>query len=427
MENLKYILLKSVTIIDPKSKHHQKKQDILIHDGIIQKISKNIHCNKPFFEIAIKNLHVSPGWLDLHVRLGEPGFEQQETINSGLDTAANSGFTAVLTMPSTYPPIQNKSDIQFLLKKAENHIVDLLPTGCITKNCEQKEITEMFDMHQNGSIAFTDDKKSIQNAMLMHTALEYVKNFDGLIMASCLDKNLNQNGQINEGKMSVQMGLNPLPEIAETILVMRDLSLLKETDSKLHISTISTKESVKLIKKAKKKKLKISTDIAAHQLILSEDLLDKFDTNLKVMPPLRDEKTRLALIEGIIDGTIDVISSDHTPIEIEQKKCEFNKAKFGIIGLKTVFPIINTIFKDKLNLSQIIDLICTNPRKILNLETSIIQEGEKANMSLFDPIQEWTYTKECITSKSSNTPFTNYKFKGRALGIINNDKIVLNN
>ena len=222
------------------------------------------------------------------------------------------------------------------------------------------------------------------------------------------------------------MGLSPSPEIAENLLVLRDLAILKYSESKLHISTISTTESINNIKKAKKEKLHISTDLAAHQIMLTEEMFTEFNSDLKVMPPLRSEKTRQTLIDGIIDGTIDAISSDHTPINIEGKKCEFEKAKFGIIGLETVFPIINTILKDKLELSRIIDLISRNPRNILGLDTPKVEENEYANMTLFNPAEKWTYQKSDIASLSKNTPFIDYDFIGRPIGVINNGKIQIN-
>ena len=329
-------------------------------------------------------------------------------------------------MPDTNPPIDKKTDIVYLLKEGLHNIVDILPTGCITANCEQKKISEMFDMHKHGALAFTDDKKNIQNSKLMTIALEYVKNFGGLIMTTNLEKFLNQNSQINEGIISTELGMEPSPELAEDLMVMRNLKVLEYTNSKLHLSTISTTQSVKQIKEAKKKKLKVSADVAAHHLILTDQLLSNFDTNLKVMPPLRNEKTRINLIKGIIDGTIDAISSDHTPIEIERKKCEFKKAEFGIIALETVFPIINTILKDRLELEKIIALISTNPRKILSVKQPVIEEGEKANITLFDPDKKWCYREDAIQSKSKNTPFINYEFVGKSLGIINNGKIYIN-
>ena len=422
---MKHIILRNVKIIDPQSIHHNKKKDILIENGIIKKIENNINFTSPFFETKIKNLHVSPGWLDLHARFGEPGFEYRENIQSGLNAAAKGGFTGVVAMPSTDPPIETKADILFLHKKANNHIVDIMPTGCITKKCKQEELTEMYDMYLNGAVAFTDDKKTISNTMLINNALEYVKDFDGLIMNSCVDPYLNQFGQINESITSTKMGLSPSPELAEDLVISRDLSLLRYTKSKLHLSTISSKTSLKEIKKAKHEKLNISSDVAAYNLILDDNAFNNFNSDLKVMPPLRDETTRLALIKAIINGTIDAVSSDHTPIEIESKKCEFKEAKFGMIGLETVFPIINTVLKDKLELEKIIDLISINPRKIINQKIPKIQINEEANITMFDPHKAWTYKESEIASISKNTPFINYNFIGKPLGIINKGRILM--
>ena len=248
METVKHIILRNAKIIDSNSKYNGDIKDLLIIDGVIEKIDNKIKINQPFFEVKSENMHISPGWLDLHARMGEPGFEYRETIKTGLQAATKGGFTAVVLMPSTQPPIETKSDINFILKKGAGHIVDIFPTGCITKQCEQNEITEMYDMHMNGAIAFTDDKKTIQNSMVMNIALEYVKNFDGLIMTTCLDKDLNSCGQINESVISTKMGLKPSPEIAEELMVLRDLALLRYTNSKLHISTISTKSLCKRCK-----------------------------------------------------------------------------------------------------------------------------------------------------------------------------------
>tara|TARA_Y100001968_G_scaffold121465_1_gene110524 strand:+ start:1591 stop:2874 length:1284 start_codon:yes stop_codon:yes gene_type:complete len=427
METVKHIILRNAKIIDSNSKYNGDIKDLLIIDGVIEKIDNKIKINQPFFEVKSENMHISPGWLDLHARMGEPGFEYRETIKTGLQAATKGGFTAVVLMPSTQPPIETKSDINFILKKGADHIVDIFPTGCITKQCEQNEITEMYDMHMNGAIAFTDDKKTIQNSMVMNIALEYVKNFDGLIMTTCLDKDLNSCGQINESVISTKMGLKPSPEIAEELMVLRDLALLRYTNSKLHISTISTKNTLKKIKEAKRENLNISTDIAAHQILLTEELLSGFNTNLKVIPPIRDEKTRKSLINGILNGTIDAVSSDHTPIETESKKCEFERAKFGILGLETVFPILNTVLKNQLELSKIIDLISRNPRKIIGAKIPKIKEKEIANITLFNPNKKWKYEDSEICSISKNTPFIGYDFVGKTIGIINNKKIIIHN
>lgn len=423
---MKIIIIRNAKIIDKSSDFHNSINDIMIKDGIIKQISSNISSDQPFYEVDIENLHVSPGWIDLHVRFGEPGFEKRETITSGLSEAAKSGFTGVVVMPSTYPSIDTKSVIEFFNKKSFNNIVDLYPTGCISKNHQQSEISEMYDMFQSGAVAFTDDKKTIENTMLLNIALEYVKNFNGLIMTNCIDTHMSYNGQIDESITSVKMGLNTIPEVSEDIIVDRDISLLKYTNSRLHLSTISSYNALKKIKKAKSENLNLTTDVAAYNLILNTDSTKDFDTNMKLLPPLRSEKTRLFLIQSIIDGTIDAVSSDHTPLEIEDKNCEFNLAKFGMIGLKTLFPILNKVLGKKMELYKIIKLISQNPRKILNMPENSIKIGEKANLTFFDPNKKWKYEEKDICSLSKNTPFIGSNFEGVSLGVFNNSKLFLN-
>ncbi len=423
---MKIIIIRNAKIIDKSSNFHNSINDIKIEDGIIKQISSNISSNQPFYEVDIDNLHVSPGWIDMHVRFGEPGFEKRETINSGLNEAAKSGFTGVVVMPSTYPSTDTKSAIEFFNKKSLNNIVDLFPTGCITKERKQTEISEMYDMFQSGAVAFTDDKKTIQNTMLLNIALEYVKNFNGLIMTNCIDTHMSYNGQIDESITSVKMGLNTIPEVSEDIIVDRDISLLKYTNSRLHLSTISSYNALKKIKKAKSENLNLTTDVAAYNLILNTDSTKDFDTNMKLLPPIRSEKTRLFLIQSILDGTIDAVSSDHTPLELEDKNCEFNLAKFGMIGLKTLFPILNKVLGKKMELYKIIKLISQNPRKILNMPENIIKIGKKANLTFFDPKKKWKYEEKDICSLSKNTPFIGSNFEGVSLGVYNNSKLFLN-
>ena len=423
---MKIIIIRNAKIIDKSSDFHNSINDIMIKDGIIKQISSNISSDQPFYEVDIENLHVSPGWIDLHVRFGEPGFEKRETIISGLSEAAKSGFTGVVVMPSTYPSIDTKSAIEFFNKKSFNNIVDLYPTGCISKDHQQNEISEMYDMFQSGAVAFTDDKKTIENTMLLNIALEYVKNFNGLIMTNCIDTHMSYNGQIDESITSVKMGLNTIPEVSEDIIVDRDISLLKYTNSRLHLSTISSYNALKKIKKAKSENLNLTTDVAAYNLILNTDSTKDFDTNMKLLPPLRSEKTRLFLIQSIIDGTIDAVSSDHTPLEVEDKNCEFNLAKFGMIGLKTLFPILNKVLGKKMELYKIIKLISQNPRKILNMPENSIKIGKKANLTFFDPNKKWKYEEKDICSLSKNTPFIGSNFEGVSLGVFNNSKLFLN-
>ena len=387
MERINY-LIKSATIIDPKSSFNGQKRDVLISGNKIISIKKRVSIKEPHIEIKSKNLHISPGFLDLHTRIGEPGLEFKEDFNSGLKAAAQGGFTGIVHMPNTIPPIQNSSDIRSTIKKTEKNIVDVFPTGCLTKNTEGKEITEIYDMIKSGAVAFTDDKKSIENAIVMNIAMEYSKQFNTVIMSTCYDTNLCREGQINEGKFSTLLGMKGIPEIAEYIRIARDIELTKYSNGKIHISTVSTKKSFDLIKQAKKQGINISCDIGAHQLILSDDMLNDFNTNLKIFPPARDKKRIKEIIKQIKEGNIDVISSDHTPVEIEKKKCSFNNADFGVIGLETTFSICNSILKNHISLEKIIELLSINPRKILNIAYPTIELNKIANITIFDPDQK---------------------------------------
>ena len=426
MERINY-LIKSATIIDPKSSFNGQKRDVLISGNKIISIKKRVSIKEPHIEIKSKNLHISPGFLDLHTRIGEPGLEFKEDFNSGLKAAAQGGFTGIVHMPNTIPPIQNSSDIRSTIKKTEKNIVDVFPTGCLTKNTEGKEITEIYDMIKSGAVAFTDDKKSIENAIVMNIAMEYSKQFNTVIMSTCYDTNLCREGQINEGKFSTLLGMKGIPEIAEYIKIARDIELTKYSNGKIHISTVSTKKSFDLIKQAKKQGINISCDISAHQLILSDDMLTDFNTNLKIFPPARGKKRIKEIIKQIKEGNIDVISSDHTPVEIEKKKCSFNNADFGIIGLETTFSICNSILKNHISLEKIIELLSINPRKILNIAYPTIELNKIANITIFDPDQKWTYLEKNIKSKSKNSPFINQEFTGKIIGILNKGKIYLNN
>ena len=425
METINYII-KSATIIDPKSIFHGQKKDIFIKGDKIIDIRKNISIKEPFIEIKGKNIHISPGFIDLHTRISEPGLEFKEDFNSGLNAASNGGFTGIVHMPNTIPPIQNSSDISFVLKKTEKNIVDVFPTGCLTKNMEGAEITEIYDMIKSGAVAFTDDKKSIENTMLMNIAMEYSQQFNTTIMCTCYDKNLCNEGQLNEGKFSTLLGLKGIPDIAEEIRVARDIDLTEYSKGKIHISTASTKKSFKLIRQAKKKGINISCDIAAHQLILTDEMVSDFDTNLKLFPPARDKKTVKEIIKQIQNGTIDVICSDHTPVEIEKKNCSFNTAEFGITALETTFPICNSILKDVVSIEKIVELLSINPRRILNIPYPIIELNKIANITMFDPDEEWVYKEDNIKSKSKNTPFIGQKFTGKIIGILNKGEISLN-
>ena len=420
------ILIKSAKIIDTDSKYHNKIMDVLIENGKIKTIKKKIKscpesiANGTKIEYKAKNLHLSPGWFDLHANFGEPGYEQQETIATGSNAALKGGFTGVMVMPNNNPSIDNKGMIKFIQNTTKENIIDVIPAGNITKNGNGDEIVEMHDMHRAGCKAFTDDKKSISKNEVMKIAMLYSKDTDTVIMNYPNDKSIANHGFIHEGAISTLLGLKGIPALAEEMMVDRDLNLCEYTNSRIHLSYISTKNSVQKIKRAKAKGLKVTTDVALHNLFLTDKAANNFDTRYKVMPPLRTNKDNAALVKALKDKTIDVISTDHTPITNEYKKIEFDNAANGIIGLETAFGLLGKHILPKVDLGTLIEKISTNPRKILKMKQIVIKEGENANITLFNPNLEWTFTAEDIKSKSSNTPFIGEKLKGKALAIYNN-------
>jgi len=416
------ILIKQAKIIDSSSKHNNKICDILINNNKIEKIAKKIQIDSDTKIYKNENLHVSQGWFDMHVNFGQPGFEQRETIENGLNAAAKGGFTEVLLMPNTNPSIDNSSMIDFIKGFSKRNVVKIQVAGNLTFSQEGKNIVEIHDMTNNGCIAFTDDKKSIQNNELMKIALLYIKNSNSLLMNFPNDSKIQKNGVINEGKISTQLGLKGIPNIAEEMMLDRDITLCDYTESKIHESYISTERSVDKIKKAKEKGINITSDVALHNIFLTEEQVNNFDTRFKVLPPLRTKNDNKAIINGLKDGTIDVITSDHNPFEEETKKLEFDNAEFGIIGLESAFGLINKHLEKHLTLNEIIDKISNNPRKILGLKNNSIEEGNYANLTLFNPSNKWEFKENDIVSKSKNSPFVGEELKGKALAIYNNNR-----
>lgn len=414
-------IIREAKIIDSESPFHNKTVDILIVDGIIKKIGTSIPNSDNVEEIKRDNLHLSKGWFDSSVSFGEPGFEDRETIANGLNVAARSGFTAIALQPNSYPIIDNQSQINFVTMKASSFATSLFPIGALTKGSEGKDMAELFDMKNAGAVAFGDYNKSQDNANLLKIALQYVQDFDGLVIAFCQDPNIKGNGVANEGVVSTRLGLKGIPSLSEELQITRNLFLLEYTGGKLHIPTISTAKSVQLIKEAKAKGLNVSCSVSVHHLVLTDEKLENFDTRYKVSPPLRTDADRKALIAGILDNTIDMITSDHNPIDIEHKKMEFDMAKNGTIGLESTFGALSTV----LPLDKIIEKL-TAGKSIFGIETPTITEGQKANVTLFNPEGKSTFTKENILSKSKNSAFLGQELKGRAYGIINQGKTVLN-
>ncbi|WP_367771246.1 dihydroorotase [Flavobacterium sp. WC2421] len=414
------LIIREAKIIDPQSPFHNKKADILIVDGFIKKIATSIPNEENIEEIKRANLHVSQGWFDSSVSLGEPGFEDRETIANGLHVAAKSGFTAIALQPNSFPIIDNQSQINFVQSKAFGSATQLFPIGALTKGSEGKDMAELYDMKKVGAVAFGDYNKSQDNANLLKIALQYVQDFDGLVIAFPQDEKIKGNGVANEGIVSTRLGLKGIPNLAEELQIARNLFLLEYTGGKLHIPTISTAKSVELIKDAKAKGLSVSCSAAVHHLVLTDEKLEDFDTRHKVTPPLRTEQDRKALIEGILDGTIDMITSDHNPIDIEHKKMEFDAAKNGTIGLESAFGSLMTV----LPLEIIIDKL-TAGKTTFGIENSIVTEGAKANLSLFSPEENSTFTKASILSKSKNSAFLGVEMQGTVYGIVNQDQLIL--
>ena len=419
------VLIKSAKIIDPNSSHNGKIQDVLIENGIITDIKAKIPQAGIKKIVDANDLHISPGWFDMQANFCDPGFEYKEDLESGIKAAAAGGFTAVAIVPSTNPPLHSKTQIEYIINKTSGHIVDVHPIGAISYRLEGKDIAEMYDMKLSGAIAFTDDIHPVMSAGLLHRALLYTKSFAGLIISRCNDTSLSTGLCVNEGKVSVQLGLKGEPSIAEEIMVTRELFLAEYAEARLHISSISTEGSVTLIKNAKKKGLPITTSVNAYNLAFEDTELLSWDTNFKVSPPLRGKNDIKALKKGLLEGTIDVICSDHRPEDEENKKLEFDLATPGMLGIQTMYALIN--MHSELSQAEIIEKIAINPRKIFGLEIPTIHKGSKANITLFSPTTEWILEKKDIRSQSYNSPLINKKLKGKPLGIINHDSYSPNN
>ncbi|SHI61039.1 dihydroorotase [Flavobacterium terrae] len=414
------LIFKKARLIEPGNSFHNQVIDIKIKNGIIEKISPNIQSEESFKEIELDNLHVSVGWFDTSVSLGEPGYEERETIANGLEVAAKSGFTGIALQPNSNPIIDNQSQIHFVKQKASGFSTELYPIGALTKNSDGNDLAELFDMKNAGAIAFGDYNKSLDNANLLKVSLQYAQDFNGLIIAFSQDSNIKGKGIVNEGITSTELGLKGIPALAEELIIARNLFILEYTGGKIHIPTISTSKSVELIKEAKKKGLNVTCSVAVHNLFFNDEVLKGFDANFRVTPPIRTEEDRKALINGVLDGTIDCITSDHNPIDIEHKKLEFDLAKNGTIGLETAYTALQTILPTDIIIEKL-----TSGRKIFGLSTLSVKEGEKANISLFTPDENFEFDEKNILSKSKNSAFIGSTLKGKVYGIYNQGKLQL--
>ncbi|MDN5301628.1 MAG: dihydroorotase [Thermoanaerobacteraceae bacterium] len=418
-------ILKGARVIDPNRKVDEVR-DILVVDGSIAAMEKKINISGAEV-IDLTGLILTPGLIDMHVHFREPGYEYKEDIETGSRSAAAGGFTTVACMPNTRPPVDNAMMVEYVKSRAlKSRLVRVLPIGCVSKGLEGKEIAEMGDMVQAGAVAFSDDGRPVADSSLMRKALMYASMFDRVIIDHCEDPGLFEGGQVNEGYISTLLGLQGIPASAEEIMVARNILLARETGTRVHIAHVSTKGSVELIRRAKAEGVKVTCEATPHHLTLTEEAVVGYDTNAKMNPPLRTKEDVEALLEGLKDGTIDVIATDHAPHSIDEKDVEFDKASFGIVGLETSLGIILThiVGKGKLDLGQAIEKMTIGPARALGIDAGSLTIGKPADITVIDPDLEWTVDKNKFFSKGRNTPFHGWKLKGKAVLTMVGGKIV---
>lgn len=403
--------------------------DIRVRDGKIAEIGPDLSANDEKIH-DFNGSFVSGGWMDMHVHFREPGYEHKETIETGSNAAAFGGFTAVACMPNTEPPIHTRDVVEYVINRSRSFPVDVHPIACVSKDRKGKSITEMADLKEGGAVAFSDDGSPVYNSKLMRIALEYSSMLNMPIINHEEDLDLSKPGHMNEGRVSARLGIPGTPGIAEEVMIARDLLLAELTRGHIHVAHISTARAVDMVRDAKRRGIKVTTEACTHHFDLTEDEIErrKFDTNCKMHPPLRTEDDRLAIIEGLKDGTIDVICTDHAPHAIEEKDVEFIYAPNGIIGLETSWGVsCRRLFKGgEMSLPELILKMVDNPRKILNLNIPAIEIGAEANMTFFNTDEEWIFEQRHIKSKSVNSPYVGSKMFGRAEAIFNKGMFILN-
>ena len=406
------LLIKKGRVIDPAN-GSDKTVDILIKNGLIARIGRNLKGKGRV--IDAKGMLVTPGLIDLHTHLREPGREDEETIFSGAKAAIAGGFTTIAVMPNTTPCIDDRTVVRFIYDRArEANLCNILPIAAITKGRKGKELTNFGELIAAGAVGFSDDGDSVSNSGIMRRALEYSKIFSKPVIVHCEDKNLSAGGVINEGYLSAKLGLPGIPREAEEIIVARDLMLAGLVRSRIHIAHISTAGSVELIRQAKKKGIKVTAETCPQYFTLTEEAAKNFDTNSKVYPPLREERDIKAIKNGLADGTIDTIVSDHAPHSAEEKEKDFLAAPFGMIGLETSLPLSLALVNEEFPLTQLIAKLTVNPAKILGIDKGTLSIGKKADVTIIDPEKRWIPSVKNLKSKSKNSPFLGRELKGKA-------------
>ncbi len=408
----KPVNLKNGTIYDP---FHSKKIkcDILIVNGKIKQISDSIQ-NYDAKEIDCTNKIISPGFIDIHAHFREPGQENKETLKTGCLSAMSGGFTDVCIMPNTSPPIDNPESVKFILEKSRNLPINIHPIGAITKGQKGNELSEINEMYDAGIIAISDDGLPVENGKMLRYAIEYCKMFDIPVINHAEDVCLRSNGLMNEGFISTVLGLDGNPDISESTMIFRDLSIAEYTNGKIHIPHVSTAKSVEIIEDFKNKNVNVTAEVTPHHLFATDEILLQYNTNAKVAPPIRTQKDQEALIRGLKNGIIDCIATDHAPHSIEDKECDFEQAHCGMIGLESAFSLSSEILQQNgFSVFDVIDRFTLIPSKIMKINKDGIKLNANADICIIDPKKEWTFSKHKIYSKSNNTPFLNKKMIGK--------------
>ena len=418
------VLIQDVLVVDPNSSFNRQRISLSIDNGVISKIAVKIP--RTGFDTIIdgSKKYVSPGWFDLRVTTGDPGFEHRETLESASKAAMAGGFTGLALLPNTEPVIQSKNDVSYLIRATEKMLVDFVPLGAITRNTKGLELTEMLDLSEAGAEGFTDGCQPIWHSGILTKALQYLQKINKVLINQSHDPYLSFEGVVSEGVNSTLKGLKGIPHLSEELAISRDLDILRYAGGRLHFSTLSTTKGVDLIRKAKKEGLNVTADVAAHHLVFTDATVSDIDSKYKVFPPFRLEKDRKALVKGLADGTIDCIVSDHQPFEEDMKKQEFDLAAFGSTGLETSFSVALKGTVDKLDVEQLVKAFSINPRKILGLHVPKIEKNEKVNLTVFDTDTKWNYGS--TKSKSVNSAFLGDELSGRVAAVLNNSEVYIN-
>jgi dihydroorotase len=422
------LLIANGHLIDPAEGQNSGK-NLLIEDGIVSAwLNQNESVPEDAEVFDATGLIVAPGFIDLHVHLREPGQEHKETIASGCAAAVAGGWTSVCPMPNTTPVNDNAAITRYMIEQAEHaHLANIFPVGAITKSSDGMELAEMGEMKAAGAVAVSDDGRPVPNAGMMRRAMEYAKDFDLPIVDHCEDKSLSSGGVMHEGKISLLLGLKGMPALAEEIDAVRDILLAKETRAHVHIAHVSTKGAIEAVRRAKNENINVTCEVTPHHFTLVDKAVEGYDTNTKMSPPLRSEEHLEAILEGIKDGTIDAIATDHAPHHSDEKALEYDRAPFGITGLETAVGLAfnELVHKGIIDLVRLIELCSANPAKIFKLKNrGTLCIGSVADITILDPNLEWVYKNSESKSKSKNSPFDNRSFTGAAVATILGGKIV---